>query len=376
MALTLALAGLIPMGANAVDSDSRAGIVATASGSLNVRKSATTSSTVVTKLKKGTYVTLISKSGSWWRISYGKGQYGYCHSDYIDELDSKVAIVATSSGSLNVRSGAGTNYSKVGSLPKGETVLVLLKGSSWSRILYHGSKTGYVSNQYISIITPEAPPVTLPETPTEVPTDAPSDTPSDAPSDTPDETPTETPSETATETPSEEPTEVPTEAPTVDEGRYKSISLDVPYYQQKDERWASKKLGSSGKTIGSIGCTTTAIAMMESYRRGVEIYPDAMSKELRYTSSGSLYWPTDYIVDSTKLNLQLIYDCLLAGKPVVIGFNKSNGGQHWVLVYGYTGAETLKAQEFLIRDPGNSTRTTLAHLMRDYPTFRRVVYYR
>ena len=327
------------MRANAANADSRVGIVATSSGDLNVRKSATTSAKVVAKLAKGSYITLVSKSGGWWRVAYGNGQYGYCHSDYIDELDSSVAIVATKSGSLNVRNGAGTNYRKVDSLPKGETVLVLSQKGSWSRILYNGTKTGYVSSQYISVIAPEVPPVTEPEFPTEAPT------------------------------------EVPTEAPTEDEGVYKAITLDVPYYLQNDSRWSSVKLGSSGKTIGKIGCTTTAIAMMESYRRGTEIYPDVMSKELRYTSSGSLYWPSDYIVDNTAFNLQHIYDCLLAGKPVVIGFNKSSGGQHWAVVYGYTGAEKLNAQEFFIYDPGTRTRTVLAHLIRDYPVFRRIVYY-
>lgn len=32
--------------------------------------------------------------------------------------------------------------------------------------------------------------------------------------------------------------------------------------------------------------------MMESFRMGRTIYPDAMAKELTYTPSGSLYWPS------------------------------------------------------------------------------------
>lgn len=329
--LSLAIVGLMPMRANAVDADSHAGIVATSSGPLNVRRSASTSAGVVAKLTKGSYVTLVGKSGNWWHVEYEKGQYGYCHGDYIDVPNSSVAIVATKTGPLNVRNGAGTNYHKIGSVAKGEIILVLSNKGSWSRILYHGTKTGYVSNQYISAMVPEIPPVTEPEIPTEAPED---------------------------------------------EGIYKSISLDVPYYLQNDSRWSSVKLGSSGKSIGKIGCTTTAIAMLESYRRGTEVYPDAMAKELRYTSSGSLYWPPDYIIDSGSLKLQAIYDCLLAGKPVIIGCNTSNGGQHWAVVYGYTGAENLNSQEFLILDPGTRTRTTLAHLIRDYPIFRRMVYYR
>jgi hypothetical protein len=116
--------------------------------------------------------------------------------------------------------------------------------------------------------------------------------------------------------------------------------------------------------------------MLESYRRGEEICPDAMSKELRYTSGGSLYWPSNYVLSKDDLDLQLVYEFLLAGKPVILDYNKSSGSQHWVVVYGYTGAETLSAQEFLIRDPGTITRTTLADLIEDYPIYRRFVYYR
>ncbi|MDO4487020.1 MAG: SH3 domain-containing protein [Bacillota bacterium] len=59
---------------------------------------------------------------------------------------------------LYVRSGAGTGYSKIGSLKKGKTFTV--KGSSkdkngvkWYKLTYSG-KTGYVSSKYVNIIQP------------------------------------------------------------------------------------------------------------------------------------------------------------------------------------------------------------------------------
>ena len=93
---------------------------------------------------------MIEKTGNWWKVEYAKGKYGYCHADYIKTLSSNTATVNTQSGNLNVRSGAGTSYSKSGTVTKGETVIVLSKSGSWSRILYHGTKTGYVSSQYLS----------------------------------------------------------------------------------------------------------------------------------------------------------------------------------------------------------------------------------
>lgn len=298
-----------PIRANAAAS-SKAGIVSTAGGSLNVRSGASTGSSIVTRLANGSYVTLISKSGSWWQVEYGKGQYGYCHADYVKTASSSAATVATSSGSLNVRSGAGTSYTRVGSLSKGETVIVLSSSNGWSRILYHGAKTGYVSSQYLS-----------------------------------------TGSGTST-------------------GSYAAVSLSVPSYKQTDSRWANVTIGSSGKTMAKIGCATTAIAMMESYRTGTTIYPNAMAKKLSYTSSGSVYWPSHYtVVTSSSGYLSAIYQQLKAGKPVLFGAKNSYGSQHWVVITGFTGGSSLTASAFTIHDPGSSSRTNLQQFLSVYPNF-------
>ena len=313
LALLLVLPSLKPLTVSAAKSDSKAGVVAVSAGYLNVRKSASTASSIVSKLEKGSYITLISQNGNWWYIEYEKGRYGYCHSSYIKGIDSNTATVATQSSPLNIRSGAGTGYGKIGSVSKGETVIVLSSGDDWCRILYNGTKTGYVSRKYLALSNTTA---------------------------------------------------------------YKAVSLSVPYYLQTDSRWSWVTLGSSGKTIGKIGCTTTALSMVESYRQGKTIYPDAMSKKLGYTSSGSLYWPENYVGVTSGLDLQAIYDYLRAGKPVIVGFTAKGGGQHWAVIYGYSGGNSLKAGGFLIKDPGKQSRTTLADLMEDYPYFAKYVYYR
>ena len=307
--LTLAIfASLLPVRAATVDS--AAGAVTTASGSLNVRAKASSSSSVLSTLKKGSYITLISKSGSWWKVEYGKNQFGYCHADYITPVQG-TPVTVNVSDSLNVRSGAGTGYSRVASLYKGEVVLQLTTSGGWSRILYHGTKTGYVSSQYLSG------------------------------------------SSTGSGT----------------------VSLSVPSYKQTDSRWASVTIGSSGKSIRDIGCATTAIAMMESYRTGTTIYPDAMSKQLSYTSSGSVYWPSHYTtVTSSSGYLSNIYSLLKQGKPVLLGAKNTYGGQHWVVITGFTGG-SITAANFTINDPGSNSRTTLQSFLNDYPTFYKYFYY-
>lgn len=298
--------------ARAATLSSTAGIISTSSGRLNVRSGKSTASTVVTSLNKGSYVTLLSKSGSWWYVEYAKGQYGYCHADYIKSVSSSAASVKVQSGNLNVRSGAGTSYAIVGKLAKGENVVVLSQANGWSRILYHGVKTGYVSSQYLS------------------------------------------------------------------KGQqYAAISLNVPNFKQTDSRWANVTIGNSGKTIAQIGCTTTAIAMIESYRTGKTIYPDAMSKKLSYSSSGDLYWPSDYQVVLSSTNyLQGIYDQLKQGKPVLFGSKTSGGKQHWVVINGYTGGNSLTASGFTILDPGSNSKTNLQQQLNAYPVFYKYFYYK
>ena len=157
---------------------------------------------------------------------------------------------------------------------------------------------------------------------------------------------------------------------------YSAVSLSVNSYKQTDSRWASTKIGSSGYTIGDIGCTTTALAMTESYRTGTTIYPDAMSKKLSYSSSGMLYWPSNYSSTTDFTNyMETIYSLLSQGKPVIVGAKKANGNQHWVVVTGVYGVNTLTPSAFKINDPGSSTRSNLGHFFTDYPYLHKIVWY-
>ena len=300
------LIGLLPVKVQA--SGRKAGIVITAGSNLNVRFSPTAGSTVLAKLSKGSYVTLVSKAGAWWQVEYAKGRYGYCHGDYIREVSSNTASVTTGGSNLNVRSGGGAGYARIGSLPKGEQVVILSSAGGWSRILYHGTKTGWVSSQYLSAGS--------------------------------------------------------------------AISLAVPSFKQTDSRWANVIIGSSGKTMAQIGCATTAIAMMESYRTGAVTTPAAMAQKLRYTASGSVYWPSHYsVVTNPSGYLSTVYALLKAGKPVLFGARNSYGGQHWVVITGYSGGSTLSPADFTILDPGSGSRTTLQQFLRDYPNFCKFFHY-
>ena len=290
-----------------------AGRVSTEGGRLNLRSGPSTSSAVVGSIQNKSWFTVKEKTGDWYRAEYAEGKEAYVSAAYVTHYTSSIdASVKVTSGTLNVRSGAGTSYAVKDRLSKGERVVVVKSNSTWCGIVYRGNKTGFVAKAYLEKTV---------------------------------------------------------------ENNYKAINLEVPSFKQTDSRWKNYPIGTTGGTIGTIGCTTTALAMTESYHKGYTVTPPQIAKELSYSASGSLYWPSTYSVSLADNDyLKDIYAVLSKGKPVVFGVKKSDGSQHWVTVYGFKGGNSLTASAFTVHDPGSNTRTTLAQVFNSYPTPYKVVY--
>lgn len=151
-----------------------------------------------------------------------------------------------------------------------------------------------------------------------------------------------------------------------------SIKLNTYDFKQYDSRWASVKITPT-KTIKQIGCLTTAMSICESYRLGSMITPDQMVKRLSYTSSGDMYWPSNYKTSTSSNYLSTIYDNLKKGIPTIIGV-KNSSSSHFVVVNGNTNGKLTPAS-FTINDPGYASNKTLADLLKSYPTFYKIAYY-
>lgn len=290
---------------------SYAGVVATDGGRLNIRTSPSSSAGIIKSVNNKTNLAIYGESGSWYKVQYENGKYGYCHKDYVTaNVSAYRAYVNTPGDVLNVRTGAGTSHSVKDKLSHGSEVTVISKGSAFHKVLYKGSNVGYVSANYLRTKT-----------------------------------------------------------------TYSKVSLAVPSYKQTDSRWKDVAIGSQGGTIGTIGCTTTALAMTESFRTGTTITPPMMKNKLSYSASGSLYWPSNYNTElvSSSDYLSKIYSVLKQGKPVILGV-KGNS-QHWVVITGHTAtSEKLSATNFTINDPGSKTRTTLSALLSVYPQVYKIAY--
>ncbi|MBQ3253613.1 MAG: SH3 domain-containing protein [Acholeplasmatales bacterium] len=311
--LILLFAGFfsISMNVSASTITARAGRVDTAGSNLNIRSNASQSSSILGKLSDRSYVTVIRESGNWYYVEYKENKYGYVHKDYVDIVSSTAKQVSTGGGSLNARTGPATSYQTFDKIANYDYVVELEAYNYWSKILFEGNKVGYVYKSYLS-----------------------------------------------------------------SGYKYPSISIKVPSYKQYDSRWASTKIKGTSQTIKEIGCLLTSMSMAESYRTSSTITPVSMMNKLSFTSSGNMYWPSNYTQNSTYSGyISRIYQKLKEGKPVLVGAKTASGGQHWVVVYGYKGSNSLSASNFLINDPGSSSRITLAQFFGSYPYFYKIAYY-
>ena len=146
-------------------SSSRQGTIklSSSSSNLNLRQGPSTSTDVLATLRHGQSVTVTGESGDWYAIEVS-GYSGYVMKTYVtfseDEESSSgssevfpaVIRLSSSSSTVNVRSGAGTNYSKIGSLTNGVSVNVVASNGDWYRIEY-GNGYGYVMKTYVQLVS-------------------------------------------------------------------------------------------------------------------------------------------------------------------------------------------------------------------------------
>lgn len=125
---------------------------------LNVRNGAGTSYTVIDILSNNSTVYVLSEKNGWYNIRIGN-TCGWVSAEYIsitddnntltpDSIVGKVALVNTSS--LNLRSGAGTQYGIVKVLTYGEQLDIVAESNGWIKASISGT-TGWLSSEFVNI---------------------------------------------------------------------------------------------------------------------------------------------------------------------------------------------------------------------------------
>lgn len=79
-------------------------------------------------------------------------------------------VLAVTTGNVKMRSGPGTGYGSLGTVPKGSDIYVFLSDSGWAYASYNGT-TGYISEKYVTYPNgkPEAQPTPTPDTEQQLP---------------------------------------------------------------------------------------------------------------------------------------------------------------------------------------------------------------
>lgn len=124
---------------------------------LNIRKSASTDSEIVGKMKKGNIATVVKKGSEWTKVKSGNVT-GYVKNDYLvfeDDIEEyakenvkQVAEVKTET--LRVREKASTDSDIIDLVSEGDTYTVKKADDEWVQVKVDG-ETGYVSKDYAEV---------------------------------------------------------------------------------------------------------------------------------------------------------------------------------------------------------------------------------
>ncbi len=135
--------------------------------SLRLREGASTSTSILATVGKGTEVVVLeNQSNGWYKVDMD-GTVGYMSADYLTvsvhaDTNLGTGTLNTDGASLNMRSGPGTSYNKIASIPSHATLTILGLENGWYKTSYNGV-TGYVSSDYIVLSdTQESVPTTAP----------------------------------------------------------------------------------------------------------------------------------------------------------------------------------------------------------------------
>ena len=118
----------------------------------NIRAGAGTGYDKLGVAKVGTKLTVtdVTDDGKWYQVSYN-GKTGYINRNMVTVDELEYSATATVTGDVNVRSGPGSEYTKLGVAKTGDKLTVTgITGTNWYQISYNG-KTGYVAGNYITV---------------------------------------------------------------------------------------------------------------------------------------------------------------------------------------------------------------------------------
>ena len=120
--------------------------------SLRLRSQPNTGSQIVDTAYKNECVTLISKTGEWYKVNYNL-QIGYMHEDYVNAStreNAELGYGKVNGSSVNLRTGPGTSYSRAAVAAKGDKCYIIGINNGWYKVIYKTSVC-YIRSDYLDL---------------------------------------------------------------------------------------------------------------------------------------------------------------------------------------------------------------------------------
>ena len=142
-----------PMQAMATDTGGiKTGVAFVSAGSLRLRADPSTSSTTLAYATANEVVVLLGKSGSWYRVLYNL-QEGYMHTSYLTvstQENVELGYGKVNYSKVNMRTGPGTNYSRIGQSSKNELCYIIGINAQWYKVIWN-DQICYIRSDYLDL---------------------------------------------------------------------------------------------------------------------------------------------------------------------------------------------------------------------------------
>ena len=128
------------------------GVATVDATALRLRETPSTNCSVLATAAVGDTVVVLDELDGWYKVNY-KAVEGYMSSEYLTltkTADVTIGYGLVNATSLNMRSGPGTTYGLVASIPGSAIVSIVGIENGWYKVTY-GSNNGYVLSDYLTI---------------------------------------------------------------------------------------------------------------------------------------------------------------------------------------------------------------------------------
>lgn len=127
-------------------------VYATATATVNVRKSDSETADKLGKISKGTKVEVLEQLQNGWSKVKADGMEGYIKSEFLQLAESASGVqtigTVTATTNINVRATASETGEKLGALLGGESLELIENVDGWCKVVYNG-QIAYVKSDYV-----------------------------------------------------------------------------------------------------------------------------------------------------------------------------------------------------------------------------------